>query len=1038
MANEVQMSNITRGDPITVGPGRRDPVTRELLQTLARFTVPEIIKLLVPYSKPSKSTKRKRDALLEFAARLPIMAQVIILVSAEHAPGKKRKATQDVSEPRPAKRCRRIAQPNHAAPTLPPTPPEDNAEARDALPSVSELCPQSDARVHRGTVQDLINGPFLAQVDASIIEACIGRCIDHTGNQALKKSTCVCCARRLFLPELEEIQLSDIPNKHLLKPTHPHPAHQLLEGVLLHEPAIKQGPPFFLRSTCRGLLVIHERPPLSLANNMWIGPVPFVLNILTLPERLLVALYFPAAYVVKLFPKKAGGKKWDKEKINSGMRGNVSTYRLNTKDIADMIEGTLMPRPVGVLAAIVAVTFVGAKNVPLLLLSDIFEVRRQRVADALSWLKANNPFYARIEISDERLNALPTSGIPDEILFVRYAPDESILDREHAGYVPVDLGDDLDVHEDPQEDVGELPEVADGEEREIDEDHAERRALLPVEEDSGTAEAAEHWEPAVFPLQAHGTVDVGGDSISQEQLFASAVRRIQPTTERRADYGIRPGSEFVSEYPREVNGRRTDGGVENPNHLLGAFPCLFPYGCGGLEVDRVQDVPYGTHVRWCLQYEDGRFRQDLHFVFQVFGAHQKREAAASSCLQIRRSTFIANEAAFHRLRPEDFIKASKEEASRQPISNPVIRSLRKQLTAVRARVMGTDESRIGFIRQNIRAHIEGTDAQTLLALPVERNITYSRPEDPRGANYKQRAAAAESRIARAVQPHDCKPFTCLKLKKGRVVCKRRAPWKTATTDWVTDTGDWGPKRLVGSINAWNPPLLQVTRCNQDMKLVTNGAETKDITFYITLYIAKRQIQAANASALLAKGTAFQQKYQQANIDSARRNKHLLQRCTNTLSRQHEFSAPEVISYLMGWGDRFISHTYVKIYWDQITAQLRRTFPNLVVSEGMQGLESTMTTAPPADEQDTIGVLTQNEDGVFILKDQLREYQDRGAELEALNLYDYFRQTYDGKMILRPDVPAAHQTDSQHRANACLIAMALARRVVVLSEAGNKK
>ena len=166
-------------------------------------------------------------------------------------------------------------------------------------------------------------------------------------------------------------------------------------------------------------------------------------------------------------------------------------------------------------------------------------------------------------------------------------------------------------------------------------------------------------------------------------------------------------------------------------------------------------------------------------------------------------------------------------------------------------------------------------------------------------------------------------------RNGVRVCKRRAPWKTAAEAWVRENGDWGPRRAYGLMNAWNPPLQQVTRCNQDMKLVTNGADTKDITFYITLYIAKRQTHNSNASALLAKGLAYKGQLtpsQQQNVDL---NKRLLQRCTNTLSRQHEFSAPEVVSYLMGWGDRYISHTYVKIYWDQITAQLRKTFPNLL-------------------------------------------------------------------------------------------------------------
>ncbi|KAF7291712.1 ATP-dependent DNA helicase [Mycena chlorophos] len=74
-----------------------------------------------------------------------------------------------------------------------------------------------------------------------------------------------------------------------------------------------------------------------------------------------------------------------------------------------------------------------------------------------------------------------------------------------------------------------------------------------------------------------------------------------------------------------------------------------------------------------------------------------------------------------------------------------------------------------FIAQNIRAHIAGTNANTLMELPVRRNIAYCRPEDPRKPDYERGAAAAEARIARAYQTHDCKPHTCLKMKKGHLV-----------------------------------------------------------------------------------------------------------------------------------------------------------------------------------------------------------------------------------------------------------------------------
>ncbi|KAJ6495752.1 hypothetical protein C8R47DRAFT_958364, partial [Mycena vitilis] len=160
---------------------------------------------------------------------------------------------------------------------------------------------------------------------------------------------------------------------------------------------------------CKAKLLQDERPPLALANGMWIGSIPFELSILTLAERLLIALYFPAAYVIKLYPLKKGAKSWAdiQDKVNSAMKGNVSTYRLNTAQIAGIVSGNTMPPSPQILAATIGVTFVGAGNVPLRVMPDFLRVRRQRVFDALVWLKQNNDLYGRIEISQEQLRLLP-------------------------------------------------------------------------------------------------------------------------------------------------------------------------------------------------------------------------------------------------------------------------------------------------------------------------------------------------------------------------------------------------------------------------------------------------------------------------------------------------------------------------------------------------------------------------------------------------------------------------------------------------------
>jgi hypothetical protein len=113
------------------------------------------------------------------------------------------------------------------------------------------------------------------------------------------------------------------------------------------------------------LLRKKKTPALSLANGMWIGDMPLELKILTLPERVLVARHFPAAYTMKLFPKKKGACFWaGTVGLHSRLQGNVSTYHLNMSDVTIMMGNRTRPPPCHILAAMVGITFVGPCNLP--------------------------------------------------------------------------------------------------------------------------------------------------------------------------------------------------------------------------------------------------------------------------------------------------------------------------------------------------------------------------------------------------------------------------------------------------------------------------------------------------------------------------------------------------------------------------------------------------------------------------------------------------------------------------------------------------
>jgi len=117
----------------------------------------------------------------------------------------------------------------------------------------------------------------------------------------------------------------------------------------------------------------------------------------------------------------------------------------------------------------------------------------------------------------------------------------------------------------------------------------------------------------MISLSVHGVVDVEGVGILDKELMAHALIN-SITTNNKTDegdaterYAYRRGGRFVNEYARTLpSGNPYQGDPDNPNHLLGCFPTLFPYGTGGFETNRAIKVTYEKHVKWALNYHDRR------------------------------------------------------------------------------------------------------------------------------------------------------------------------------------------------------------------------------------------------------------------------------------------------------------------------------------------------------------------------------------------------------------------------------------------------
>ena len=139
--------------------------------------------------------------------------------------------------------------------------------------------------------------------------------------------------------------------------------------------------------------------------------------------------------------------------------------------------------------------------------------------------------------------------------------------------------------------------------------------------------------PDVIPLQVSGSVDCDLSKITANELMAWGLMNMWARGQEGA-YAVRHEQVPVSDFPpRPKDGDSQDDGPDTPatpNFIKRAFPCLFPYGLGGIDAHRPVEINFPSHVRWTLQYFDCHFRKHETFPFVCFGISQRRQALASA------------------------------------------------------------------------------------------------------------------------------------------------------------------------------------------------------------------------------------------------------------------------------------------------------------------------------------------------------------------------------------------------------------------------
>ncbi|KAJ7026678.1 hypothetical protein C8F04DRAFT_891735, partial [Mycena alexandri] len=225
-----------------------------------------------------------------------------------------------------------------------------------------------------------------------------------------------------------------------------------------------------------------------------------------------------------------------------GVIGHIIVYPQNPSAIAQSLPPSLED-----IITPVCVIFVGSKPPTaewLRTKATPLIVRKEKVLNALNWLKIHNHLYSEIPINKDVLDALPDETIPP--FHIQHVLPSRGLESTTSDYVPGSAA--------PPEPSTSVPNL------------------------SEILQAA----PPQVPFQSVVVADVDGHAPSAD-LRSAALKHMKKS-----------GSNYV-EIPHDKNPANE---FNNPHLFPMMYPTLFPYGLGGMEdKHRVSRLGFKRHIK---------------------------------------------------------------------------------------------------------------------------------------------------------------------------------------------------------------------------------------------------------------------------------------------------------------------------------------------------------------------------------------------------------------------------------------------------------
>ncbi|KIO07243.1 hypothetical protein M404DRAFT_107747, partial [Pisolithus tinctorius Marx 270] len=113
------------------------------------------------------------------------------------------------------------------------------------------------------------------------------------------------------------------------------------------------------------------------------------------------------------------------------------------------------------------------------------------------------------------------------------------------------------------------------------------------------------------------------------------------------------------------------------------------------------------------------------------------------------------------------------------------------------------------------------------------------------------------------------------------------------------------------VNNYNDIVLFLLQCNMDIKFIGSGAAAKELTYYVSDYITKNDLQVHVGLQAIRATIDSHQKHFMNDVESLSsvRKRNLLTKTVNAMMGRCEVSHQQVMSYLIGGGDFYTAHVF---------------------------------------------------------------------------------------------------------------------------------